>query len=136
MNKLERGPQGDAAHKIPKLYIFQFQRRTILKMAVFVPMFQLATPRAGPVLNPWAHMNKLGSLRSTMRCYVPNIKALGLPASKKKSFEIFFLCSYVPTCENQGRASFDPRGIQRKTWKRSTTRCYRQNIKALQAIHP
>ena len=33
-----------------------------------------------------------------MRCYIPNIKALGLLVSEK-NFEIFFLCSYVPTCD-------------------------------------
>ena len=48
----------------------------------------------------------------TRRCYVPNIKALGLPVSKKKNFEIFFLCSYVPTCDPLDRASFGPRGIK------------------------
>ena len=42
--------------------------------------------------------------------YIPNMKALSLPVSKKKNFEIFFLCSYVPNCDLQGRASFDPGG--------------------------
>ena len=30
---------------------------------------------------------------------------------RKKNFEIFFLCSYVPTCDPLGRPSFNPRGI-------------------------
>ena len=28
--------------------------------------------------------------------------------SEKKNFEVSFLCSYVPTCDSQGRASFEP----------------------------
>ena len=54
MNKLGRGPQGDAKNQISKLYAFQFQRRRILKKGFFVPMFQLVTPRVGPILNPGA----------------------------------------------------------------------------------
>ena len=50
MNKLGRGPQGDAKNQISKLYTFQFQRKRILKMGFFVPMFQLVTPGLGPIL--------------------------------------------------------------------------------------
>ena len=53
MNKLCRGPQGDATYQMSKLHAFQFQRR-ILKFAVFVSMFQLVTPGAGSVLTPGA----------------------------------------------------------------------------------
>ena len=28
-----------------------------------------------------------------------NVKALILPVSEKKNFEVGFLCSYVPTCD-------------------------------------
>ena len=52
MNKLGRGPQGDAAFQTSKLYVFQFQRRKILKMGVCVPMFQLVTLLAWSVLTP------------------------------------------------------------------------------------
>ena len=48
--KLGRGQQGDAKNQISKLYAFQFQRRRILKMGFFVPMFQLVTPGVGPIL--------------------------------------------------------------------------------------
>ena len=48
---------------------------------------------------------------STRRCYIPNIKALGLPVSEKKNFEDGLLCSYVPSCDPRGGAIFDPRGI-------------------------
>ena len=60
MNKLGRGPQGNATYQISKLYAFQFQRRRFLKFAVFGSMFQLVTPGAGSVLTPGHHMNKLG----------------------------------------------------------------------------
>ena len=60
MNKLGRGPQGDATYKISKSCAFQFQRRRILKFAVFVSMFQHVTPGTGSVLTPGASMNKLG----------------------------------------------------------------------------
>ena len=37
------------------------------------------------------------------------MKALGLPVSENKNFEVCIFCSYVPTCAP--RASFDPMGI-------------------------
>ena len=94
---------------IPNLYAIQFQRGQILKMGFFVPMFQLVTHGVGPVLTPGASYEQTW-WRSSRRCYIPNIKALGLPLSEK-NYEIFFLCSYVPTCDPRGRPSFDPRGI-------------------------
>ena len=54
MNKFCRGPQGDATYKISNLYAFQFQRKRILKIGFFVPMFWLVTPGAGLVLTPGA----------------------------------------------------------------------------------
>ena len=39
------------------------------------------------------------------------MKALSLPVSEKKNFEIFFLSSYVPNCDLWGGASFDPGGM-------------------------
>ena len=54
MNKLGRGPQGDATYKISNLHAFQFQRKRILKIGCFVPIFWLVTPGAGLVLTPGA----------------------------------------------------------------------------------
>ena len=45
-----QGPQGDAKNQISKLYAFLFQRRKILKMGFFVPMFHLVTPGVGQIL--------------------------------------------------------------------------------------
>ena len=39
------------------------------------------------------------------------MKALGLPVSEKKNFDVCLLCSYVQNCDPQGQASFEPRGI-------------------------
>ena len=50
MNKLGRGLQEDAKNQISKLYTLQFQRKRILKMGFFVTMFQLVSPRLGPIL--------------------------------------------------------------------------------------
>ena len=52
INKIDKGLQGNATYQKSKLYPFQFQRRRILKLAFFVPMFQLVTPGVGPVLTP------------------------------------------------------------------------------------
>ena len=52
MNEIDKGPQRDAKYQKSKLYLFQFQRRRILKLVFFVPMFQLVTPGVGSVLTP------------------------------------------------------------------------------------
>ena len=44
MNKIDKGLQGDATYQKSMLYPFQFQRRRILKLDFFLPMFQLVTP--------------------------------------------------------------------------------------------
>ena len=54
VNKIDKGLQGDATYRKSKLYLFQFQRRRILKLVFFVPMFQLVTPGVGSVLTPRA----------------------------------------------------------------------------------
>ena len=58
MNKVGRGPQGDATYQISNLYAIMYQRKKNLKMGFFVPMFQLVTPGAEPVLTPGASYEK------------------------------------------------------------------------------
>ena len=67
---------------------------------------------AGLVLNERASYEQMW-YRSTIRCYeyMSNIKALDLPVSEKKNFEVCLLCSHVQTCDYRGGASFDPRDI-------------------------
>ena len=50
--QLDRGPQVDAKYKISKLRAFHFQRRRILKIGFFVPMFQIVTPRGWATFDP------------------------------------------------------------------------------------
>ena len=52
MNKIDKGPQGDATYQKLKVYPFQFQRTRILKLVFFVPKFQLVTPGVDSVLTP------------------------------------------------------------------------------------
>ena len=52
VNKIDQGLQGDATYQKSKFQPFQFQRRRILKLVFFVPMFQLITPGVGSVLTP------------------------------------------------------------------------------------
>ena len=75
MNKLGRRHQGGAIYQVSKLQVFQFKRRRILKFSFFVPLFQLVTYGAGPVLIPGASYEQTWSTR---RCYMWNIKALHL----------------------------------------------------------
>ena len=121
--------QGDATYQLSKLYTFQFQRRRNLKFAVFVSIFQLVTPGTGSVLTPGALYVQTW-LRSTRRCYIQNIKALGLPISEK-NFEICLLCSYGPTCDSQGRTSPVPNGIIWTNLEEVHKELLHKNIKAL-----
>ena len=94
MNKIDKGLQGGAIYQKSKLYPFQFQR--ILKLVFFVPMFQLVTPwEWGKFWPQRNHMNKTdkGPQRDAKW---QNIKALILPVSEKKNFEVGFLCFYIP----------------------------------------
>ena len=52
VNKIDKGLQGDVTYQTSKLYLFQFQRRRILKLVFFVPVFQLVTPGVGSLLTP------------------------------------------------------------------------------------
>ena len=72
--------------------------------------FKFVTPGVGPVFIPrgiiWIKLTKVYK-----EMLIPNVKALILPVSGTKNFEVGFLCSYVPTCDPSGGASFDPRSI-------------------------
>ena len=72
-------------------------------------MFQLVTPSARSVLTPRAPYEQFW-LRSARRCYIQNIKALGLPISEKKDFETCLLCSYGRTCDPQGSRTIPDSG--------------------------
>ena len=72
--------------------------------------FQLVTPEVQPVLIPmgiiWMKFTKVYK-----EMLHTKIKALSLPVSEKKSFEVGLLRSHVPTCDTRVGVSFDPKGI-------------------------
>ena len=72
----------------------------------FVPIVQTYDPRDGASFNPrsiiWIKL---------IKAYIPKVKALSLPVSEKKNFEVGLLCSYFPTCDPGRWVNFDPRGI-------------------------
>ena len=67
-------------------------------------------PHGEPVLTPGASYGQTWK-RSTMRSFITNVKALGLPVSEKKNFEVFFPCFYVPTYDSRVWVSFEVGGI-------------------------
>ena len=60
MNKLGRGPQGDATYKISKLQAFQFQSRRIIKFSFLVPTLNLWPPGLDEFWPQGHFMNKIG----------------------------------------------------------------------------
>ena len=67
-------------------------------------------PRGGAILTPGAWLAGFIQ-RSTIHCYIQNMKALGLVVSEKKIFFIFFPCA------PQGGARMDPRGMVDRIYK-------------------
>ena len=74
------------------------------------PYSSLWFPETGQILIQRALYEQTWQ-RSTWKCHIPNVKAPCLPVSERKNFEVGLLCSYVPSCDLQGRANFDPRAI-------------------------
>ena len=58
-NKLDRGSYRDAYYQIPKFYPFQFEKRRILDLVFFGPMFQLVNPWDSKFWPQGHHMHKL-----------------------------------------------------------------------------
>ena len=108
----------------------QVSKKKNYKIFVLCSYVQLVTPRAGPVLTPRAFYLKIG-LRSTRRCYIQNIKALGHPVLEKKNYKLFVLCSYVQLVTPRAGPVLTPGAFYEQTWWRSTRRCHIQNIKSL-----
>ena len=92
-----------------KTLILAVSEKKNFEVVFSVPMFQLVTPWAGPVLTPQHHMNKLGrgpqgDVNTKYQSSMPS-------SSEEKNFEDRILCSYVPTCDPMGVANLDPRTI-------------------------
>ena len=73
-------------------------------------MFSHDAPGAGPVGTPGARM--AGFIKkTTILCYIQNLKALGLVVSEKKIFLCFSHCKPMGANDSWGGAIFDPRGM-------------------------
>ena len=83
-------------------------------------MFSHDTPGVGPVRTPGARLAGFIK-RTTIHCYIQNMKALGLVVSEKK---IFF---YVPATG----PIWTPGARLAGFIKRTIIHCYTQNMKAL-----
>ena len=91
--------------------------------------FSHDAPGTGPVWTPGSRLAGFIK-RNTLHCYTQNMKALGLVVSEKISL-CFSHCKSMGANDPQGEAIFDPRGMVGRIYKRTTTHCYIQNIKAL-----
>ena len=108
LNKLGRGPLGDATYQTSRLYALWFQTRRF--HCVFpICLCKTCDLRGSPIFGlrgiVWTNL-----VESTRWYYIPNIKALGLVVSDK----IIFMFSLFKSMQNMwppGRAHFGPRGI-------------------------
>ena len=95
MNKIEKGPQRDAIYQIWKLYALVSEKKNF-EACLLCSHVQNYENRGGANFDPRGIIVQ-NWLRSTWRCCIPNNKALCLPPSEKKNFDVGLLCSYVPT---------------------------------------
>ena len=102
MNKLGKGVLGNATYQISKLHALHFQRRKVLKIGCFVPMFHLVTLRCRANFDPrgiiWKDLVKVHKemLHTKYQSYTP----FSFRESEFWSLLSLFLCYY-----------FDPTGI-------------------------
>ena len=94
--------------KKSKCYPLQLQKRRILKLVFFVPMFHLVTTRIGAQEN---HMTKIDMIK-VHKEMLNNKYHSSKPAISEKKFEVGLLCSYVPTSDHPtpGWSQFGPLG--------------------------
>ena len=87
-------------------------------------MFNLVTPGVGSILTLGA-----SNEQTWWRCYIKNIKALGLSVSEKKNYEVFFLCSCIQFVTPRAGPVLTLGASYEQTC--STRRCHIPNIKPL-----
>ena len=84
----------------------------------FIPIVTTCDSLVGPVLTPGAPYEKKKKKKKKKKkndiepeeiAACQKLKALSLPVSEKKNFEIGLLRSYVKTCDPRRGVSFDPR---------------------------
>ena len=105
LNKLGRGPLGDATCQISRLLALRFQRRFFLVFS-YISLCKTIDPRDGAIFGPrgiiWTNLVE----RSTRSCYIPNIKAL-----RQEDFSMFPYICLCKTCDPWSGAIFGPRAI-------------------------
>ena len=96
MNKIDKGLQGDATYQKSKLYPFQFQRRKILKLVFFFPMFQLVTPGVGQFWPQRNHMNKIDKVhKEILNTKYQSSYPFSFREEEFWSWFSLFLCSHI-----------------------------------------
>ena len=94
-------------------------------------MFSYDAPGAGPVWTPGAQLAGFIK-RTTIHCYIQNMKALGLVVSEKKIFFYVFPIVSLWELMTPGAGPFLTPGAWLAGFiKRTTYHCYTQNMKAL-----
>ena len=85
LNKLGRGPLGDATYQISRLYTVYalwLKTRRFSHVFPYISLCKTCNPQSGAIFGPrdiiWTNL-----VESTSGCYIPNIKALGLMVSDK-----------------------------------------------------
>ena len=77
----------------------------------FVPFVPTCDTQGGVGFDPKGHhMNKIDKGQQGDATYRKS-KLYPFQFQEKKNFEVGFLCSYVPTCDPWGGASFDPKDM-------------------------
>ena len=127
LNKLGRGLPGDTLHtKHQKLYVFQFQRRRVLRYSFFVPMFELVNLGAGPVLTLGASferrgrdplgyatymLNKLGGGRPGDALHTKYQRLYVFQFQRRRVLRYFFFVPMFELVTPVARACIDPLGL-------------------------
>ena len=113
MNKLGRGPQGyhmlDVKYQGSRLSSFRVE-----ELWKFHSLFLCSTydPQGGASFDPrgilWTNLVENHKAMPHTKYQISTPSCI-----REKKIKDWLLCSYVPTCDPRGQASFDPRGI---TW--------------------
>ena len=119
-------------HKNMKaLYLVVSKEKIFFYVFHIVSLWEIMTPGAGPFLTPRVWLAGFIK-RNTTHCYIQNMKALGLVVSEEKiCIYVFLIVSLWELMTPSGGAIFDPGSWLAGFIKRTTTHCYKQNMKAL-----
>ena len=110
MNTLGRGPLGDVANQIPRVYAFKFQRRKFCSFHYLSKCSNLWTPGLGQFWPQGHRVNKLG--RGPLGDSTYQISKLyGFQFQRRRILKISFIVPMFELVAPRGGTSFIPRGI-------------------------